>query len=220
MTNAPLQWHRCSSWSGFSKFGVPAPIHSDQCRNFESVLIQQLCGLYNIEKSGTTQYHPVGNSQCKSFNRTLHDLLHTLPFSQKREWHLCLPQILYAYNTTPHQSTGESLFFLMFGHEAGLPIDFLLGRMQDPVGGMVNDWIWEHQTWLHSAFEGVRDRLRAAAQRWKENHDHSIRSEPLVVGTPFSRQLVILLEKSNRPLHRQYLLSRQFRCRWFMVLSG
>ena len=166
----------------FSKFGVPARIHSDQGRNFESALIRQLCGLYHIEKSRTTPYHPAGNGQCERFNRTLHDLLRTLPLSRKREWHSCLPQVLYAYNTTPHQSTGESPFFLMFGREARLPVDFLLGRVQDPVDGTVTDWVREHQTRLHLAFEGVRDRLRETAQRRKEKYDQSVRSEPLVVG--------------------------------------
>nr|XP_043898190.1 uncharacterized protein LOC122779681 [Solea senegalensis] len=181
----------------FSKFGVPARIHSDQGRNFESALIRQLCGLYNIEKSRTTPYHPAGNGQCESFNRTLHDLLRTLPPSRKRDWHSCLPQILYAYNTTPHQSTGESPFFLMFGREARLPVDFLLGRVQDPVDGTVNDWVREHQTRLHVAFDGVRDRLREAAQRRKENHDQSVRSEPLVVG-----QSVILKEFGWKGRHK------------------
>lgn len=69
----------------------------------------------------------------------------------------------------------------MFGHEARLPIDFLLGSVQDLVDRTVNDWVREHQTWLHVAFEGVRDRLKEAAQLRKENHDQSIRSEPLVV---------------------------------------
>ena len=46
----------------------------------------------------------------------------------------------------------------------------------------MNDWVREHQTRLHVAFEGARDRLKEAAQRRKENHDQSVRSEPLVVG--------------------------------------
>lgn len=48
-----------SQW--FYKFSVPARIHSDQGRNFESSLIQQLCGLYWVEKSRTTPYHYAGN---------------------------------------------------------------------------------------------------------------------------------------------------------------
>ncbi len=37
----------------FYRLGVPGRIHSDQGRNFESILVQQLCRLYNIKKSRT-----------------------------------------------------------------------------------------------------------------------------------------------------------------------
>lgn len=77
----------------------------------------------------------------------------------------------------------------MFGREARLPVDFLLGRVQDPVGGTINDWVQEHQTRLRLAFENVRGKLKGAAQRRKEHHDQSVRSEPLVVG-----QAVLLKE--------------------------
>ncbi|KAK7921991.1 hypothetical protein WMY93_008893 [Mugilogobius chulae] len=169
-----------SEW--FSKFGVPARIHSDQGRSFESSLMQQLCKLYGIAKSRTTPYHPAGNGQCERFNRTLHNLLRAFPVSRKRDWPSCLPQVLFAYNTTQHQSTGETPFFLMFGQEPRLPVDFLLGRVEEPIRGEVHDWILEHQTRLRFAFEGAEERLRAAANSRKARHDKGVREELLKEG--------------------------------------
>lgn len=177
----------------FTKLGVPARIHSDQGRNFESALIQQLCCLYGVVKSRTTPYHPAGNGQCERFNRTLHNLLRALPTSRKRDWSSCLPEVLYAYNTTPHQSTGESPYFLMFGQEPRLPVDFLLGQVPEPLAGSVHEWVQEHQARLQVAFEGARARLKVSANRRKTNHDKHVREVLLEEG-----QLVLLRDYSVR----------------------
>uniref|UniRef100_A0A665U756 Gypsy retrotransposon integrase-like protein 1 n=1 Tax=Echeneis naucrates TaxID=173247 RepID=A0A665U756_ECHNA len=184
-----------SEW--FYKFGIPARLHSDQGRNFESSLIRQLCSLYGIVKTRTTPYHPAGNGQCERFNRTLHNLLRTLPTSRKRDWNSCLPQVLYCYNTTPHQSTGESPFLLMFGQEPRLPIDFLLGRVESPASGTVHEWMQEHQARLQVAFEGARERLQLAADRRKRNHDQHVKDLPLGEG-----QLVYLRDFTARGPHK------------------
>ncbi|RXN11634.1 Transposon Ty3-I Gag-Pol poly [Labeo rohita] len=184
-----------SEW--FCKFGVPARIHSDQGRSFESYLIQQLCRLDQVEKSHTTPWDPAGNGQCECFNRTLHNLLRTLPSSRKDDWVSGLPQLLFCYNTTPHQVTGESPYFLMFGQEPRLPVDFLLGRGQERGPDNVNSWVLEHQTRLQVAFEGAREQLRLAAERRKEMHDSRVRDAPLSEG-----QLVYLRNYGLKGRHK------------------
>ena len=177
----------------FFRFGVPGRIHSDQGRSFESTLIQQLCQLYGVGKTRTTPYHPAGNGQCERFNRTLHDLLRTLPVARKHDWVSCLPHLLFCYNSTVHQATGESPFLLMFGREPCLPIDFLLGQTVDqPLHG-TNEWLVEHQARLGVAWARARERLLAAAGRRKEQHDQGVRDAPLQEG-----QLVYLRDHGAR----------------------
>ena len=165
----------------FYRFGVPSRIHSDQGRSFENALIQQLCQLYGIQKSRTTPYHPQGNGQCERFNRTLHDLLRTLPPNRKDDWPTHLPQVVFAYNTTEHQSTGESPYLLMFGEKPLLPIDFLLGRVQEPVRGTATQWMEEHQRRLRTAYEGARKHMQEAATRRGERHNAQVKDTGLLV---------------------------------------
>uniref|UniRef100_A0AAQ4PVA4 Integrase catalytic domain-containing protein n=1 Tax=Gasterosteus aculeatus aculeatus TaxID=481459 RepID=A0AAQ4PVA4_GASAC len=155
----------------FYKFGVPARLHSDQGRSFESTIIQQLCSVYGIQKSRTTPYHPQGNCQCERFNRTLHDLLRTLSAEQKPKWPEYLQQILFNYNTTPHQATGQSPFLLMFGREPLLPIDFLLGSVEEPTAGEVCNWVREHQRRLQVAVGNARERMKWTAAQRKTRSD-------------------------------------------------
>ncbi len=181
----------------FYKLGVPGRIHSDQGRNFESSLIQQLCHLYKVEKSRTTPYHSAGKGQFERFNRTLHNLLRTLPVSRKRDWVSCLSQVLFCYNTTPHQATGESPYYLMFGQEPRVPVDFLLGGVQEAVADNVHNWILEHQTRLQVAFESAREWLKVVAERRKAHYDQNVQCTPLEEG-----QLVYLRECGIRGRHK------------------
>ena len=111
----------------FQRYGVPQRIHivtrvgtlnPSWYRPFVS-------NNYGIHKIRTTPYHPRGNAQCERFNRSLHDLLRSLPPELKTKWPQYLPELVQAYNNTPHASTGFSPHFLLFGQEPQLPVDYL-----------------------------------------------------------------------------------------------
>ncbi|XP_041935239.1 uncharacterized protein LOC121697664 [Alosa sapidissima] len=154
----------------FYIYGVPQRIHSDQGRCFEGELLHQLCALYGVQKSRTTPYHPEGNGQCERFNRTLHDLLRTLPPDKKRKWPQLLPQLLFAYNTTVHHSTQHCPYELMFGQKPRLPVDQLLGVIEDPPYANTADWMGQHKEHLLAVYSNAREKLEAAAVYRRRDH--------------------------------------------------
>ena len=53
------------------RVGMPAVIHSDQGREFENHLMQELCLLLGAHKTRRTPYHPASDGLVERFTRTL-----------------------------------------------------------------------------------------------------------------------------------------------------
>ena len=96
--------------------GMPDIVHSDQGRNFESMLLKQSLDAFGISKTHTTAYHPEGDGMVERFNRSLLQLLRTYVDTES-DWEKHLLLVLYAYRTATHASTDVSPHILMFGRQ-------------------------------------------------------------------------------------------------------
>lgn len=115
----------------------------------------ELCKLYEVKKTWTTLHHPQGNPQCERYTRTLYDLLRTTPPEKKLRWPEHLSELVYAYNDTPHSTTGYPPYYLLFGVHPHLSVDTLLGREQ--VKDDEPNWLSVHQERLKDAHASERD---------------------------------------------------------------
>jgi len=106
----------------FCYFGLPEQIHSDQGAQFQSQLTSDFCRLWGVNQSRTTPYYPQGNGVVEHNNQMLGDALWSLLLKRSQEeWDTVLPQVLRAYRSTPHISTGETPSLLVLGRETRVP---------------------------------------------------------------------------------------------------
>eukprot|EP00731_Ephydatia_muelleri_P024875 Em0016g1146a len=127
----------------FCRFSPPEQIHSDQGRQFESELINEICKLLQIKKSHTTPYRPQGNGMVERFNRTLLDMLATAVGDNPADWENYIHKLCFAYNTSVHSSTGYSPFFLMFGRQAAIPVDLMYPLRREEEDNELPDFVQE-----------------------------------------------------------------------------
>ena len=108
------------------RHGVPSRIIHDLAAEFLSEVIQETAHLMGITQLPTSGGHPQTNGLVERFNRTLKQMLSKHVNKKGRDWDKLLGGVLFAYRSTPHQSTGMSPFYLLYGYAPKLPsaLDF------------------------------------------------------------------------------------------------
>ncbi|EYC39508.1 hypothetical protein Y032_0653g1175 [Ancylostoma ceylanicum] len=98
----------------------PKAIHSDQGPEFINSVLSEICDIVGIEQSVTKGYNPRENGITERVIGTLTRMLKkqtTVP----AEWDVRLPMAVFAYNSSPHEATGESPFYILHAFDPGYP---------------------------------------------------------------------------------------------------
>ncbi|KZS02853.1 Uncharacterized protein APZ42_034557 [Daphnia magna] len=146
----------------FSHYSVDAPQEFDEQLHCTVLLALE------TNHHTTTAYRPQANGLVERLNHTLDDMLSMYASSDRKDWDESLPFVTLAYNTSRHESTGRTPFYLVYGTEAVLPNDGTLNadpNLVPPPNRDPSEWAVER---LQQARLEVQARAAAVQQKKKK----------------------------------------------------
>ena len=171
---------------------LPRKLHSDQGRNFEAKLFTSLSKLLQLDKIRTTAFHPQSNAVIERKNRTLVNMLAKTTDKYQRNWSELPPYVMLAYRTSVHESTSYTTYFLLFGHEATLPINLQFLPPSDATWTNYHEYVAETRLRFHTAYEHARQYLKGQQKRQRALYNAKIHGPTYTEG-----QLIILHNPST-----------------------
>ena len=114
--------HLITHW--ISRYGCPMTFQSDNGKAFVGYLTKELMKRSHIAQAHSTIYIPQTNGLAERQNRTLVNMLRVYCSRYLTDWYKYLPQVVGAYNSTQHSTTGISPFMMLTGRERTMPLTF------------------------------------------------------------------------------------------------
>ena len=183
-----------------TRHGAPRTLLSDRGKNFLSLLVAEVCKLYSIKKLNTSSYHPATDGLVERMNSTLCQTLSMFVSKNHKDWDVFVPAALFAFRTSPSESTGESPFYLLYGREPRLPLEVSLLPPEDPASSIA-----EHRRRIVKNIEIAqkiaRDNIARAQQKQKEYYDRTAKEANFLEGS----KVWVFVPKTKKGLSKKLL---------------
>jgi hypothetical protein len=148
----------------FLRHGCPRSILADNGSGFVAEAVKQTYKELGVVGKHSTPYNPQGNGIVERVNRTIKEGIRK-NINSELDVEDVLEGVIFAYNTTRHEATGYSPFFMMYHREPVMPLKSVLL----PEG--------QKMTSQESIEEGLSAKLRSemeanqkiAVQEWKQD---------------------------------------------------
>ncbi len=115
----------------FCPFSTPRVIMSENGAEFRNAMVSEICSQFGV-KEILTAYYPAPNGLAEMANRKILEVLRPIVNELLDNWEDWLPHVAASLNSSSNDSTGKSLYYILFGIEKRLPYD-LLTSPQQPV---------------------------------------------------------------------------------------
>ena len=110
----------------FRLHGIPKSIVSDRDPKFTSAFWKSVFKTLKTSLRFSTADHPETDGQTERLNQTLEIMLRHYVETSPNSWSKILPMAEFAYNSSVHNSTGKSPFFLVYGTTPSNPLTMTL----------------------------------------------------------------------------------------------
>ncbi|XP_073121371.1 uncharacterized protein [Henckelia pumila] len=105
------------------RYGIPRYMIPDNGKPFCNTLIDKLCEKFGFKQRKSSMYYAAANGLAESFKKTLCNLLKKIIAKSKKNWHERIGEALWAYRTTYRMPTQATPYALVYGVEAGVPLE-------------------------------------------------------------------------------------------------
>ncbi|KAL6329139.1 hypothetical protein AAG906_007685 [Vitis piasezkii] len=173
------------------RFGIPQAIIADNGPQFDSSAFKGFCTELHIKNLYSTPRYPQSNGQAEATNKTLLSALKKRLEKAKGKWVEELPDVLWAYRTTPGRPTGNTPFALAYGTDAVIPTEVGMPTARTAVQGQRNedDELARHLDWADEAREAASIRMAAYQQKVAAYYNRKVRPRIFKEGSLVLRKI-------------------------------